>query len=450
MGSAYILICFVITLAALIVMLAVFKFHPVIGLFASAILAGLLTQMPLGDLTNALANGFGNTLISLGLVVAFGNILSYYMEKSGAIQELAKWMVRTLGPKNDVFALGLAGYIISIPVFFGSAYVMLAPLTKYLARLTNKSILRYACSLSVGLLLTHCCVAPTPGPLAVAGMIGANVGWFIVYGLIVTLPAIFLFAKFYPAMFRKDDMKVARQETSPEELELAIRADPTKPGAGLSVLLILFPVVLIVLGTVIGMVLPAESTVCQIVTFLGNNNVAMFIAMCLAMVTLNKYMEKPAMTYFGDALKTCDLVVVLGMGGSLALVITESGIGDVLSSTLMSFNMPILILAFVLSAILRVALSSGTTAMLTTVGIFAPIAQAAGASPVLVGLTICAATVGMLIHTDTAFWMASGLFDLDQKQVLRSISIPCTLASVVVLICILILSMFESVLPGLY
>lgn len=450
MGSAYILICFVITLAALIVMLAVFKFHPVIGLFASAILAGLLTQMPLGDLTNALANGFGNTLISLGLVVAFGNILSYYMEKSGAIQELAKWMVRTLGPKNDVFALGLAGYIISIPVFFGSAYVMLAPLTKYLARLTNKSILRYACSLSVGLLLTHCCVAPTPGPLAVAGMIGANLGWFIVYGLIVTIPAILIFAKVYPAVFKKDDMKVSRQETSTEELELAIRPDPTKPGAGLSVLLIMFPVVLIVFGTVVEMILPAESTLCQILTFLGNNNVAMFIAMCLTMVLLNKYMEKPAMSYFGDALKTCDLVVVLGMGGSLALVITESGIGDVLSSTLMSFNMPILILAFVLSAILRVALSSGTTAMLTTVGIFAPIAQAAGASPVLVGLTICAATVGMLIHTDTAFWMASSLFELDQKQVLRSISIPCTLASVVVLICILILSMFSSVLPGLY
>lgn len=450
MGSAYILICFVITLAALIVMLAVFKFHPVIGLFASAILAGLLTQMPLGDLTNALANGFGNTLISLGLVVAFGNILSYYMEKSGAIQELAKWMVRTLGPKNDVFALGLAGYIISIPVFFGSAYVMLAPLTKYLARLTNKSILRYACSLSVGLLLTHCCVAPTPGPLAVAGMIGANLGWFIVYGLIVTIPAILIFAKVYPAVFKKDDMKVSRQETSTEELELAIRPDPTKPGAGLSVLLIMFPVVLIVFGTVVEMILPAESTLCQILTFLGNNNVALFIAMCLTMVLLNKYMEKPAMSYFGDALKTCDLVVVLGMGGSLALVITESGIGDVLSSTLMSFNMPILILAFVLSAILRVALSSGTTAMLTTVGIFAPIAQAAGASPVLVGLTICAATVGMLIHTDTAFWMASSLFELDQKQVLRSISIPCTLASVVVLICILILSMFSSVLPGLY
>lgn len=234
------------------------------------------------------------------------------------------------------------------------------------------------------------------------------------------------------------------------ELAVALKEDTTKPGAGLTIGLIMFPVVLIILGTVIGMVLPAESTVCQIVTFLGNNNVAMFIAMCLTMACLNKYMEKPAMSYFGEALKTCDLVIILGVGGSLAKVITASGIGDVLSTTLLSFNMPILILAFVLSAILRVALSSGTTAMLTTVSIFAPIAQAAGASPVLVGLTICAATVGMLIHTDSAFWMASGLFELDQKDVLRSVSVPCTLASILVLVLILILNMFSGVLPGLY
>ena len=156
------------------------------------------------------------------------------------------------------------------------------------------------------------------------------------------------------------------------------------------------------------------------------------------------------MKYFGESLRACDIVVILGMGGSLAKVITESGIGDVLTAVLTSSNMPILVVAFLLSAILRVALSSGTTAMLTTVGIFAPIAQASGASVVLVGLTICAATVGMLIHTDTAFWMAQGLFDIEQKDVLRSVSIPCTLASVVVFVCILILSAFAGVLPGLH
>ena len=121
MSSTWILISFLITLAALIIMLAVLKFHPVIGLFASAILAGILTGMPLTKVATALANGFGGTLTALGLVVAFGCILSFYLEKSGAIDELAKWMVRTVGPKNDVFALGIASYIISIPVFFISA-----------------------------------------------------------------------------------------------------------------------------------------------------------------------------------------------------------------------------------------------------------------------------------------------------------------------------------------
>lgn len=448
MSSTWILMSFIITLAALIVMLAGFKLPSVIGLFSAAILAGILTRMPLGTLANSLAAGFGNTLTGLGLVVAFGCILSYYLEKSGAIQELAKWMIRTIGPKNDVFALGLAGYIISIPVFFGSAYVMLAPLTKYLARLTNKSILRYACALNIGLLLTHCCVAPTPGPLAVSGMIGANVGWFIIYGLITTLPAMIIFTKLYPNMFKYNSS--SNSAVNEAELALAIKEDSSKPSAGLTIALILLPVVLIIFGTVIGLVLPAESAICQLFTFLGNNNVAMFIAMGVTMVSLNKYMEKSSLSLFNDALKTCDIVVILGAGGSLAKIVTDSGIGDVLSTTLMTFNLPILVLAFILSAILRVALSSGTTAMLTTVGLFAPIAQAAGASPVLVGLTICAATVGMLVHTDTAFWLAAGLFELDQKEVLRSVSIPCTLASIVVFGCILILSAFSGVLPGLY
>ncbi|MBQ3802922.1 MAG: gluconate transporter [Oscillospiraceae bacterium] len=450
MGSTWILISFLITLAALVIMLAVFKFHPVIGLFASAILAGILTGMPLTKVATALANGFGGTLTALGLVVAFGCILSFYLEKSGAIDELAKWMVRTVGPKNDVFALGIASYIISIPVFFGSAYVMLAPLSIHLAKLTNKSVLRYACSVSIGLLLTHCCVAPTPGPLAVAGMINANLGWFIIYGLIVTLPAMIFFCKVYPKLFKKDDAKIEQKEISKEELALVLQANEAKPSAGMAIFLILLPVVLIIIGTIGGIFLSQESFAYQLVSFLGNNNVAMFIAMCMTMICMNKYLDKPAMKYFGESLRACDIVVILGMGGSLAKVITESGIGDVLTAVLTSSNMPILVVAFLLSAILRVALSSGTTAMLTTVGIFAPIAQASGASVVLVGLTICAATVGMLIHTDTAFWMAQGLFDIEQKDVLRSVSIPCTLASVVVFVCILILSAFAGVLPGLH
>lgn len=450
MGNTWILISFLITLAALIFMLTKLKFPSAVGLFIAAILAGLLTRMPLNELADTLTSGFGGTLSGLGLVVAFGCVLSYYMEKSGAIDELAKWTVRKLGPDNDVFALGIAGYIISIPVFFGAAYVMLAPLCKYLSKLTKKSLLRYVCSLNVGLLLTHCVVAPTPGPLAVGGMIGANIGWFIFYGIIVTLPAMIIICKFFPNVYKKEEKDLPKEENNLADINEAIKADPSKPGATLALALIFFPVILIIMGTIAGIVLPKDSMACQVLTFVGNNNVAMFIAMLATIFSLNKYFDKPAMSYFGDSLKTCDIVVILGVGGSLARVITNSGIGDVLCNTLMSFNMPILLLTFILSAILRVALSSGTTAMLTTVGIFAPIAASVGASPVLIGLTICAATVGFLIYTDTAFWLACGLFDIEPKETIRSVSIPCTIASVLVFGMICILSIFSGVLPGLF
>ena len=128
MSNTWILISFVITLVALILMLTKLKLDPTIGLLSAAILAGLLTRMPLADITSAISSGFGSTLSGLGMVVAFGCILAYYLEKSGAIDEMAKWLIRKLGPKNDIFALAIAGFIISIPVWMGAAWVMLAPL----------------------------------------------------------------------------------------------------------------------------------------------------------------------------------------------------------------------------------------------------------------------------------------------------------------------------------
>ena len=449
MSNTWILISFVITLVALILMLTKLKLDPTIGLLSAAILAGLLTRMPLADITSAISSGFGSTLSGLGMVVAFGCILAYYLEKSGAIDEMAKWLIRKLGPKNDIFALAIAGFIISIPVWMGAAWVMLAPLCKKLAKLTNKSILRYVCALSVGLLLTHCCVAPTPGPLAVAGMIGANIGWFIFYGIIVTLPALLIISLLYVNVYKKDEKACGKAVLDEAELAASLKPDPTKPSAGHTIFLIFFPVILIVVGTVSGIVLP-EGTAKDIIAFISNNNIALFISMLVTIFSLSKYFDKPVMSMFNDALKTTEIVIILGVGGSLAAVITKSGIGDVLCSTLLGFDMPILVFAFILSAILRVALSSSTTAMLTTVGIFAPIAQEVGASPVLVGLTICAAAVGFLIHTDTAFWLAAGLFDIDSKQTLRSLSVPTTIASLITFAVILILSMFANVLPGLY
>ena len=176
-------------IAFLIVFVLKLKVTPSVGLFAAAIIFGLMVGMPAADILSKLPAGFGNMMTSIGLLIVFGSIFGDFLGNSGATEELAKGMVRLFGKKNDYLALNLVGFILSIPIYFGCAYIMTAPLVTALQKISKKSMKGYVIAIFTGLMLTHSCVAPTPGPLAVAGQIGANVGWFIIWGIIVCLPA---------------------------------------------------------------------------------------------------------------------------------------------------------------------------------------------------------------------------------------------------------------------
>ena len=183
------LVVFLISMIFLLTVLIKFKWSASVGLVLATILMGLLSGMQVGELTGFISGGFGNTMTSTGLVIIFGCIFGEMLGSSGALEEIAKFLLRKVGSKHDYLAINLLGYVVSIPVYFGSAYVMLSPLLNSLQKLTNKKMIGYVNALFVGLLLTHCVVAPTPGPVAVAAEVGANLGWFIFYGMIVSIIA---------------------------------------------------------------------------------------------------------------------------------------------------------------------------------------------------------------------------------------------------------------------
>ena len=245
------LIVFLISMVFLLVVLIRFKWSASVGLVSATIMMGLLSGMKIADLTGAISGGFGSTMTSTGLVIIFGCIFGEMLGSSGALEEIAKFLLRKVGSKHDYLAINLLGYVVSIPVYFGSAYVMLSPLLNSLQKLTNKKMTGYVNALFVGLLLTHCIVAPTPGPVAVAAEVGANLGWFIFYGLIVSIIASLLcgwqFSNGINAKGRKE-----AQEFLDANSDL-IKADETKPSAGIGFALILFPIILIVLGAVVPM-----------------------------------------------------------------------------------------------------------------------------------------------------------------------------------------------------
>ncbi len=324
------LIVFLVSMVFLLVVLIRFKWSASVGLVSATIMMGLLSGMKIADLTGAISGGFGSTMTSTGLVIIFGCIFGEMLGSSGALEEIAKFLLRKVGSKHDYLAINLLGYVVSIPVYFGSAYVMLSPLLNSLQKLTNKKMTGYVNALFVGLLLTHCIVAPTPGPVAVAAEVGANLGWFIFYGLIVSIIASLLcgwqFSNGINAKGRKE-----AQEFLDANSDL-IKADETKPSAGIGFALILFPIILIVLGAVVPMFAAEGSILYTVFQFIGDKNVALFMAMLLAAVTLRKYLvagpaKKGIMRYIDtSANKVGSILMVIGCGGCFAKVITQTGI----------------------------------------------------------------------------------------------------------------------------
>ena len=246
------LIAFLIVFVLLLIALIKLKVTPSVGLFAAAIIFGLMVGMPAADILSKLPAGFGNMMTSIGLLIVFGSIFGDFLGNSGATEELAKGMVRLFGKKNDYLALNLVGFILSIPIYFGCAYIMTAPLVTALQKISKKSMKGYVIAIFTGLMLTHSCVAPTPGPLAVAGQIGANVGWFIIWGIIVRLPASLLVGWVYANLVNSKEEKQRARDAMKEivEDEDLLAPDPTKPSALKAFLLVMFPIVLIVFAAI--------------------------------------------------------------------------------------------------------------------------------------------------------------------------------------------------------
>ena len=454
-----VLVVFVITMALLLLALIKFKWNPGACLFGAALLMGMLSGMPSGDVIGGATKGFGNTLASVGLIVLFGGALGDMLGASGGTEELAKALLRKCGKKYDTLALTLAGCLVSIPVYFAAAYIMMSPLVNSLNRQTGKKRATYACALTVGLILTASIVAPTPGPVAVASELNADLGWFIFYGLVICIPAALIagwqFSNYIERSRRTEpeDNDTVQMADVIDNQEL-LKADPTKASALKTVLLILLPIVLILLRSISPYLFSQESVIYAVLNFLGNNVFALFLAMLVAAVTLHKYIVPEKSKSISKLISKSansfgNILMILGTGGAFASIIKSCGLGDELVELLTRLNFPTLLAAFVLSLILHAAVGSGTVAMTTAVAIFGSVAVSQGFSPVVVGLAICCGGAGLTLPTDGAFWHPSQLNRISVKQTFTTVTASTTLASVCAFMMVVLLNLCSGFLPGL-
>lgn len=447
------LLAFVIVFAVLLVALIKFKVTPSVGLFAAAIIFGIMVGMPASDILSKLPAGFGNMMTSIGLLIVFGSIFGDILGESGATEEMAKGMVRLFGKKNDLLALNLVGFILSIPIYFGCAYIMTAPLVNALQKISKKSMKGYVIAIFTGLMLTHSCVAPTPGPLAVAGQVGANVGWFIIWGIVICLPASLLVGWLYANLVvSKEDKREAREAMKEiVENDDLLAPDPTKPSALTAFLLVIFPIVLIVFAAVLSLFV-SEGPVFTVINFIGNSNIALFIAMLLTGFVLRKYIPNKTIMNFIDesANRTGNILLIVGAGGCFAAMLGATTMSTDLVEIMSATNMPLILLGFLLAFFIRAAVGSATAAMLTSAAIAGSVCVAAGMSPVIAGMSVCLGAHAATFPTDVTFWFPSQYNGLNTKECLMTTTVPCILSGLIGLAILAVLNAFSGVLPGMY
>lgn len=425
------------------------KMNPFFAMMTGAVLTGILIRMSPVDMVNEISTGFGGILGSLGIVIGLGSLLGALLNEAGATQQLANGVLAIAGKKKASLAMNAIGYIVSIPVYMGSAYIILNPLCRRLAKDTKKNVVVYTTALAIGLTVTHCLVIPTPGPLAVSATLGANVGWFIFYSIIVSIPAALIggwlygeyMGKKYPYEEIAEEETVAEQEQSSRPL----------PSTGLSFGLILLPIALIIVATVLPMVIANETltAVCGFFTG-GSGMMSLAISDVVAMIALRKYIDLPYAKVISKTFnEQGEMFLILGSGGAFGGVIKASGIGDALVNILSSTNISVVVLAFLLCLMLRAALGSATVGMLTAATVLGPVAAQMGVSNVLLGLAICAAAVGLTIPTDGGFWLVEKLDNLGLKKTLWSCTGGTVVASATAFAVVMLLSACSGFLPGI-
>lgn len=458
MSLAQLLFAFFVALIFVLVTIIRFKQHPFIALLIGGILMGLLSGMSLTDIANAMADGFGGTMSGIGIIIVLGVALGHMLHITGATEQIAALMIKKTGQEKAPLAITLTGLIVSIPVFFDAAFVILVELVRSISRKAKIPFGTLVTGLAVGLITAHAIIIPTPGPVVVADTMGVNLGWFLLYSIIVALPAVLIGGVVYGKRLGRspdfaDNFGEIEGKESAKEWDYKESTD--KPSGALGIRLIFLPIVIILLGTIVTMFLEEGTFAYDFFNFIGNKNIALLIGVIVAYLRLKKYMKSGFSEAITQAATQAGVILAItGAGGAFGKIINSTGIGDELVNSLTGLTqgagIGVIIAAFLISQILRAAQGSTTVALVTTSAMFAPLMTSLpGVSPILVGLAICAGGVGVSLPNDSGFWVVNRFTGFTTKQTLKVWTLGGTISGVTSLLVILVLSFFINALPGL-
>ena len=418
-----------------------FKIHPFFALIATTVTFAVVSGMNLEEMLAAFTSGMGGTMADIGLVIALGTVTGALLEKSGAAETMAKTILKITGKKHAALGLAITGYFVSIPVFCDSAFVLLSPIAKRISKDTKISMTTMAVALCMGLHATHMFVPPTPGPLAVAGILNADLGYVILFGALVSIPV--MLVGYFGAVFmgKKYDYLPENVADVPQNQKL--------PSPLMAFLPILTPIMLMLLKT-IGQMCGLQGVLMDIFAVLGTPAVALLVGLIIALAGYHQIFPEDTKAWgfdgvFADALKTAgQIILIVGAGGAFSGVLKASPLQSILTNTFSGLTIGILA-PFIIGFIFRTCVGSATIAMVTAATMITPLMDVLGfASPMgrVIAMLACAAGGLMVFHgNDDFFWVTATTSEMDTSVAYKTIPIISVCQSIVALIVVFVLSL---------
>ena len=450
MTGISLIIAFVVAIVAMILLISKLKVHPFLAILLVSLVLALLAGIPLRQVPGVIGSGFAGTFTSIGIVIILGAFIGAVLEKTGAAFKLADLVIRLVGKKRPELAIELMGWVVSIPVFCDSGFVILNPIRKALVRQTGASSVAMTVCLSCGLYIAHVFIPPTPGPLAAAQALGMENNLLLVIGMgalcsIFPLVAGYFFARHIGRKVKSADETAASGQTVKTYEEL--KAEFGKlPGACNALAPILVPILLMALASFVSMA-HGGSLLADIFLFLGTPVMALSVGVVLAILQL--YLAGKGKDFYkltNDTLKTVGpILFVTAAGGVLGKVIASSDMVNFITDHAVNFKVVGIFFPFLLAAVLKSAQGSSTVAITTTAGIVAPLLAALGfVTPVdaaLVVVPIGAGAMTVSHANDSYFWVVTSFGDLTTQDGYRTQTLMTLVIGLAAMLEVFILSL---------
>ena len=428
----------------LLILILVLRIPAFISLLISSIVTGLLAGLDGAEVIETVQTGMGSTLGFVAIVVGLGAMFGAILEKSNGAEAIAKYLTEKMGIKNAPLSMLMTGFVVAIPVFFDVAFIILIPVIYAMQRKTKKSLLLYAIPLLAGLAITHAFIPPTPGPVAVADIINADLGWVIIIGFLAGIPTAIVsglfFGKYISAKIHIDAKPLQNNNDS--------TVNKSFPNIGLIISIILIPIALILIGTMVKSEIISISnlTLKSTFTLLGHPFSALIIANIIVWYVLGigrGFTSKELFKITSKSMEPAGTIILLtGAGGVFKQVLVETGAGEIIANAFVDWNFPIIVFGFIAAAMIRILQGSATVAMITAAGLVFPILVSVDLSQGELAAIVIAIASGasILSHVnDSGFWLVKEYLGMDEKQTFRSWSMMTTILAFTGFVCASIL-----------